>query len=46
MKRVIYVIPYMSIIDQTAAVFSGLLGAEMFWPTSPTPSTRLLSRTT
>ena len=28
MKRVIYVIPYMSIIDQTAAVFSGLLGAE------------------
>ena len=28
MKRVIYVIPYMSIIDQTATVFSGLLGAE------------------
>ena len=28
MKRVIYVIPYMSIIDQTAAVFAGLLGAE------------------
>lgn len=28
MKRVIYVIPYMSIIDQTAAVFSSLLGAE------------------
>ena len=28
MKRVIYVIPYMSIIDQTAAIFSGLLGAE------------------
>ena len=28
MKRVIYVIPYMSIIDQTAAVFSDLLGAE------------------
>ena len=28
MKRVIYVIPYMSIIDQTAAVFSGLLGTE------------------
>ena len=28
MKRVIYVIPYMSIIDQTAAVFADLLGAE------------------
>ena len=28
MKRVIYVIPYLSIIDQTAAVFSDLLGAE------------------
>ena len=28
MKRVIYVIPYMSIIDQTAAVFAALLGAE------------------
>lgn len=28
MKRVIYVIPYMSIIDQTAAVFSDLLGEE------------------
>ena len=28
MKRVIYVIPYMSIIDQTAAVFAGLLGEE------------------
>jgi len=28
MKRVIYVIPYMSIIDQTSAVFSDLLGEE------------------
>lgn len=28
MKRVIYVIPYMSIIDQTAAVFGELLGEE------------------
>ena len=28
MKRVIYVIPYMSIIDQTAAVFADLLGEE------------------
>ena len=28
MKRVIYVIPYMSIIDQTAAVFAALLGEE------------------
>ena len=28
MKRVIYVIPYMSIIDQTAAVFANLLGEE------------------
>ena len=28
MKRVIYVIPYMSIIDQTAAVFSDLVGSE------------------
>ena len=27
-KRVIYVIPYMSIIDQTAAVFADLLGEE------------------
>lgn len=28
MKRVIYIIPYMSIIDQTAAVFADLLGEE------------------
>ena len=28
MQRVIYVIPYMSIIDQTAAVFADLLGEE------------------
>lgn len=28
MKRVIYVIPYCSIIEQTADVFSGILGAE------------------
>lgn len=28
MQRVIYVIPYMSIIDQTAAVFSDLVGSE------------------
>lgn len=28
MKRVVYVIPYMSIIDQTAAVFAKLLGEE------------------
>ncbi len=28
MKRIIYVIPYMSIIDQTAAVFNDILGEE------------------
>ena len=35
------------LIDQTAVRLLGPAGPQkMFWPTSPTPSTRLLSRTT